>query len=151
MRLRWDDLRLLKKIKLFVSALSVDKPIVTIRHQPAPKDLFRAHEILEEILTKNIISFWYPQAIDLQDGGYRIPNSPQQQGKSRASKSLVGQARIVWFFSRLAQSKYGGTEHLKAAKHGYDFLCSRMWDKDFGGFYWEVDAARPTAIKTDKH
>jgi len=151
MRLRWDDLRLLKKIKLFVSALSVDKPIVTIRHQPAPKDLFRAHEILEEILTKNIISFWYPQTIDLEDGGYRVPNDAQQQGKSRASKSLVGQARIVWFFSRLAQSKYGSTEHLKAAKHSYDFLYSRMWDADFGGFYWEVDAARPMATKTDKH
>src|SRR6266498_65030 len=137
MRLRWDVLRLIKKLKLFVSAPLLDKPIVAVQHQPTPRDLFRVHETLEEILTKNIISFWYPQAIDLEDGGYRVPNDSQRRGKSPASKSLVGQARIVWFFSCLAQSKYGSTEHLKAAKHGYDFLYSRMWDADFGGFYWE--------------
>ena len=67
------------------------------------------------------------------------------------SKRLVGQARIVWFFSRLAQSKYGRTEHLKAAKHGYDFLYSRMWDAHYGGFYWEVDAACSMVTKPDKH
>jgi mannose/cellobiose epimerase-like protein (N-acyl-D-glucosamine 2-epimerase family) len=152
MNLRRDVPRLIKKVKLLVPALSLARPIVPFgRHQPAPRDLVHAQETLEQILTKNIISFWYPQAVDLEDGGYRIPHDSVGRGKSRASKSLVGQARTVWFFSRLAQSRYGSTEHLKAAKHGYDFLCGRMWDADFGGFYWEVDAARPIATKPDKH
>jgi len=151
MHVRRNVLRLIKKIKSFVSSPSLHKPTVPVRHRPAPRDLCRAHETLEKILTKNIISFWYPQAVDLEDGGYRVPNDSQGRGKSRASKSLVGQARTVWFFSRLAQSKYGSTEHLKAAKHGYDFLYGRMWDADFGGFFWEVDAARPIATKPDKH
>jgi len=151
MDLRWDFLRLIKRIKPFVFTPLLDKPVVPVRHQPVARDLFRAHETLERILIKNIISFWYPQAVDLEDGGYRVPDDSQARRKSRANKSLVGQARTLWFFSRLAKSKYGSTEHLKAAKHGYDFLYGRMWDADFGGFYWEVGAARARATKPDKH
>jgi len=151
MHLRRDFFRLLKRSRLFASAPSLDKPTLPVRHQPAPGDLLRARETLERILTKNIISFWYPQAVDLEDGGYRLPNESQERWKSRANKNLVSQARIVWFFSRLAQSKYGAREHLQAAQHGYDFLCGHMWDADFGGFYWEVDAARPIATQPDKH
>jgi mannobiose 2-epimerase len=51
----------------------------------------------------------------------------------------------------LAQSKFGSVNHLQAAKHGYDFLYGRMWDADFGGFYWEVDADSARAMKADKH
>jgi mannose/cellobiose epimerase-like protein (N-acyl-D-glucosamine 2-epimerase family) len=151
MHLRRDFLGLIKKIKLFLPTPSLDQPVVPLRHQPAARDLFRAHETLERILINNIISFWYPQAVDVEHGGYRIPDGSQARRNSRANKTLVGQARTLWFFSRLAKSKYGSTDHLKAAKHGYEFLYRRMWDADFGGFYWEVDAARPMATKTDKH
>jgi mannose/cellobiose epimerase-like protein (N-acyl-D-glucosamine 2-epimerase family) len=140
-----------KKSNLFMTDLSLEKPIVAVRHQPPRRELSHAYETLEQILTKNITSFWYPQAVDVEEGGYRIPNDPHSRDKSQVSKRLVGQARIVWFFSRLAQSKYGRTEHLKAAKHGYDFLYSRMWDAHYGGFYWEVDAACSMVTKPDKH
>ena len=91
-----------KKSNLFMTDLSLEKPIVAVRHQPPRRELSHAYETLEQILTKNITSFWYPQAVDVEEGGYRIPNDPHSRDKSQVSKRLVGQARIVWFFSRLA-------------------------------------------------
>ncbi|MGB7951880.1 MAG: AGE family epimerase/isomerase [Candidatus Binatia bacterium] len=100
---------------------------------------------------ENIIPFWYPRILDTKDGGYRLNHDREGKWRGPANKCLVTQARTVWFFSRLVNSCYGNSEHLNAARHGYDFLYSRMWDSEFGGFYWEVEAARPIATKPDKH
>jgi cellobiose epimerase len=106
---------------------------------------------LERILTENIIPFWYPEVIDDQDGGYRLNHDLEGRYQGRANKCLVTQARTVWFFSRLGISRYAAPEHIAAARHGYQFLRDSMWDKQFGGFYWEVDSSGHTPIKTDKH
>ena len=39
---------------------------------------------------------------------------------------------------------------LAAARHGYEFLRDRMWDKEFGGFYWEVDSAGHNVVDPEK-
>ena len=118
---------------------------------PTRQDFVLYKEILERILTQNIIAFWFPQVIDLEDGGFRVNYDIKGKWRGRANKHLVTQARTVWFFSRLSRTKYGTSEHLKAAQHGYDFLCDRMWDKQFGGFYWEMDSSGSTVIKPNKH
>ena len=96
---------------------------------------------LERILTENIIPFWYPEVIDEKDGGYRLNHDLEGRYQGPANKCLVTQARTLWFFSRLANSRYGAPGHLEAARHGHAFLRDRMWDQPFGGFYWEVDSA----------
>jgi len=123
----------------------------SMSHQPIKQGLVQIKETLERILTENIIPFWYPQVIDLEDGGYRLNHDLRGKWKGRANKRIVTQARTVWFFSRLSKSGYGASEHLEAARHGYEFLIDRMWDKVFGGFYWEVDSSGNTATKPDKH
>src|SRR5262249_31117536 len=70
--------------------------------------------------------------------------------KGPANKCLVTQARTVWFFSRLTNSLYGSPQHLKAARHGYEFLRDRMWDQQFGGFYWEVDSSGRSVATFEK-
>ena len=115
------------------------------------QDLLSHKEILEKILTENIIPFWYPEVMDYEEGGYRLNHDLQGKWKGRANKSLVAQARTVWFFSRLVNSEYGTWDHLKAAKHGYEFLRVRMWDKQYGGFFWEVDSSGKIPTKPAKH
>src|SRR5262249_28003176 len=102
-------------------------------------------------LIENIISFWFPQVIDTTNGGYRLDHVFHGQWKGPTDKHLVFQARTAWFFSRLSRSTYGANEHLEAARHGYEFLRERMLDKDFGGFYWEVNSSGHVATKPDKH
>ena len=117
---------------------------------PDDEALVLARRSLERILTQNIISFWYPEVIDYQDGGYRLNHDLTGKWRGPANKSLVAQARTLWFFSRLASSAYRNREFLEAASHGYAFLRDRMWDQEFGGFYWEVDSSGHTATNPGK-
>jgi mannobiose 2-epimerase len=107
--------------------------------------------MLARILTENIVPFWNPATIDQDDGGYRINHDLHGRWKGRANKGIVSQARTLWFFSRLAQSVYGSSKHLEAAAHGFSFLGDCMWDHEFGGFFWEVDASGKKPIVLTKH
>lgn len=105
---------------------------------------------LERILTENIVPFWYPEVVDEKDGGYRLNHDESGAWRGPSSKYLVTQARTLWFFSRLAASRFGGAGHLEAARHGYEFLRARMRDGEFGGFYWEVDSSGRAAASGEK-
>ncbi len=113
-------------------------------------NLGEARSSLERILTQNIIPFWYPGVIDSNDGGYRLNHDLQGRWRGPASKCLVTQARTLWFFSRLINSNYRIPDCLAAASHGYEFLRDRMWDREFGGFYWEIDSSGQSAAKPEK-
>jgi mannobiose 2-epimerase len=109
-----------------------------------------AAERLERMLLDNILKFWHPAAIDTQHGGYRLNHDERGVWKGDAPKALVTQARMVWFFARMARAGYGDRKQmLEAAAHGYRFLMEKMRDARHGGFYWRVDAtgARPLAPK----
>jgi len=121
-----------------------------IAHQKLYADTVSLIPLLETCLEQNICDFWLTQGIDRQNGGYctYIPES-EQSGKHH--KGLVTQARLLWFFSRVYRSPYGKSQHLKAAKHGYDFFCQYFLDSDYGGFYWLVDSTGTSVLKPDKH
>jgi mannose/cellobiose epimerase-like protein (N-acyl-D-glucosamine 2-epimerase family) len=106
---------------------------------------------LSRILTDNIIPFWYPTSVDEEYGGYRLNHDIGGRWMGAAPKGVVSQARTLWFFSRLARSEFGTSEHHAAATHGFNFLKDRLWDDQFGGFYWEMDPTGRVAIAPRKH
>jgi mannose/cellobiose epimerase-like protein (N-acyl-D-glucosamine 2-epimerase family) len=106
---------------------------------------------IERILTQNIIPFWFPETIDRENGGYRLNHDAQGKYLGPAPKFLVTQARQVWFFSRLARSPYGKPAHLDAARHGFALLRDHMWDAQYGGFFWELDAKGSAPTQPHKH
>jgi len=118
---------------------------------PGRTEFLRARGTLASIRTENIISFWYPGALDRANGGYRLNHDGEGAWRGDAEKFLVTQARTLWFFSRLAGTEYGGGRYLEAARHGYEFLRDRMWDPRCGGFYWATDPSGRRATKPDKH
>jgi mannobiose 2-epimerase len=117
---------------------------------PDDQSLGAARNTLERVLTENIIPFWYPGVIDSNQGGYRLNHDLEGRCQGPANKYLVTQARTLWFFSRLANSRYGASQHLEAARLGYNFLRDRMWDQQFGGFYWEVDPSGHSVAVSEK-
>jgi mannobiose 2-epimerase len=118
-------------------SFSRGKPVCEPRslpcYRPDDRERRESREDLERILTQNIIPFWYPETVDSADGGYRLNHDLYGKWMGPADKDLITQARTVWFFSRLSRTRYGTTEHLDAARHGYTFLRERMWDKEWGG------------------
>jgi mannobiose 2-epimerase len=64
---------------------------------------------------------------------------------------VVTQARTLWLFSRLARTGHDRENYLAAAELGYQFLRGKMWDKENGGFYWEVDVTGNNVLKPKKH
>lgn len=105
-------------------------------------------------LNEAIVDFWLPRSIDAEDGGYRISFDEAGNPTAKNTKGIVTQARMVWFFSRLAASGRGNRpseEYLQAAAHGYQFLRQSMWDSMHGGFYWEVNKTGQEALKPAKH
>src|SRR5262245_50022811 len=105
---------------------------------------------LTTLLLENILPFWLAHTVD-PEGGFRQNHDLDGCWQGPCPKQIVGQARETWFFARLAQSKYGKSEHLALARHGYEFLRQAMWDKDCGGFFWEVDPAGERPTIADKH
>ena len=107
--------------------------------------------LLELLLLRNLLPFWEKRAIDVRDGGYRVNHDARGRYCGPLDKSLVAQTRTLWFFSRIARSAYGREEHLRAARHGYDFLMRHLWDDAYGGFFWRTDSSGRVAVAPGKH
>jgi mannobiose 2-epimerase len=106
---------------------------------------------LERNLQQNIIPFWYPKTLHTANGGYIINHNAKGEPNPSGSKGLVTQSRQVWLFSRTARHGYRSKEMLEAANHGFRFLRDHMWDKQHGGFFWEVDATGTKTVRPKKH
>ena len=133
----------------FVILLSICSRLAAARSRTELAD--SAIPRLEKVLKENIVSFWLTKSLDTVNGGYTINFGPNSEPKGPGTKMIVTQARTMWLFARLARAGYGGDECINAAEHGYRFLKEKMWDKENGGFYWEVDATGNEKLKPKKH
>lgn len=107
---------------------------------------------LQRLLNDNILKFWHPQTLDREYGGYRLNHDMRGSWRGHAPKALVTQARMVWFFARMARAGHGDRKQmLEAAEHGYRFLVERMRDPQHGGYYWRVDASGREKLAPKKH
>ncbi len=123
----------------------------------APVDGLEIPAQLEATLLDNIAGFWYPRSLDRANGGYMLDLGPQGEALHPGNKMIVTQARMVWFFAKLAREGYekpgafGEADLLAAARHGFAFLRDKMWDPEHGGFYFMVDAAGEAVTAPKKH
>jgi mannose/cellobiose epimerase-like protein (N-acyl-D-glucosamine 2-epimerase family) len=106
---------------------------------------------IERNLQKAVIAFWYPRAIDWEHGGYLIDFDAAGRFKGEAPKMIVTQARMLWLSARLMREGRAKGDVREAARAGYRFLMDRMWDREHGGFYWEVNRAGDTIVAPHKH
>ena len=116
---------------------------------PTRGELDRYIQRFEKTLIENILAFWYPGTVD-PAGGYLLNHDVDGKPKGAGVRAIVTQARMLWFFARMARFGHEPKLMLAAAEHGYRFLREKMWDAKHGGFFWEVDAlGKPS--KANKH
>lgn len=89
-------------------------------------------------LENRILPFW-KNMIDKENGGFYGYMDIDLKVDKTAPKGVILNSRILWFFSN-CYLVIGGEENLEYAKHAYEFLRDKCYDKDFGGVYWMMNS-----------
>jgi len=120
-----------------------------VGHQTAGRETWRAavpaaasasRAVLERLLHDTILRFWTRAVQDGDGPGYRLNHDRRGRDLGPHPLGLIGQARTLWFYARLAGSAYGTDEHRGLADRGFACLRDHLRDERDGGFYSEAAA-----------
>jgi len=106
----------------------------------------RYREECEKHLTGELLPFWLDRCLDKQSGGFITHFDKDGNDAGTDEKSLIAQTRCVYTFASAHRAGYGNGQCLEYARHGVDFMLSKMWDQQYGGFYWLLDRAGNVTI-----
>lgn len=93
---------------------------------------------IEQELRLNILPFWMKHTLDHENGGFYGAITNDLAILNDVPRSLVLCARILWSFSA-AYRFYLDDDYLKIADHAFQYLTTRFWDAEYGGFYWMLN------------
>ena len=93
-------------------------------------------EIKNELLN-DIIPFWNNLRDDEFGGWYGLVDSNLKLDK-KGEKGVILHSRILWFYSN-AYMALKDPKLLDNAKHAYEFLTEKCYDKEYGGVYWSMN------------
>ena len=111
-------------------------------------DVVKLRNEAKSHLVNELLPFWITRMIDETNGGFITHFDKDGKDSGEDEKSLIAQTRSVYTFSSASRAGYGKGEYVELARHGVDFLINKMWDKEFGGFYWMMD--RKGNVKIDQ-
>jgi len=118
---------------------------------PDDREIAAVKARLERLLLENIVPAWYPESLEQVWGGFRLNRNISGQWMPGSEKLVVSQARMTWFFARLARFVPDGPQYLKAAKNGLRFLNGRLKDQLHGGYNLEVSSSGLRVTDARKH
>jgi cellobiose epimerase len=81
------------------------------------------------------LNAWYPLSIDTSYGGFFSDINYKWELDGRQNKMIVTQARHVWSTANAAMFYQKDNTLRNVATQGVEFLKTKMWDQEFGGFY----------------
>src|SRR5690554_297875 len=90
----------------------------------------------ENHLVNELLPFWMQRMIDFENGGYITHFDERGNDTGEDEKSLIAQTRCLFTLSSAHRAGYGEGKLAVMAKHGFDFLIQKMWDAEYGGFFW---------------
>ena len=111
-------------------------------------DVLELRNETERHLVNELLPFWTIRTKDITNGGFITHFDKDGKDSGEDEKSLIAQTRSLYTFSSAHRAGYGEGKYAELAKHGVDFLINKMWDKEFGGFYWMMD--RKGNVKIDQ-
>jgi len=99
-------------------------------------------------LTTELLPFWLNRAKDDKYGGFITHFDKDGKDSGTDEKSMLGQMRFIYSMSAAHRAGYGDGKCAEFARHGVDFVLDKLWDKQYGGFYWMAN--RKGEIVIDK-
>ena len=111
------------------------------RHPKTVTETFSAAALSAEFQQELIAigDWWIEHTIDREQGGFYGEIRPDNTPIKNATKGIVLNTRILWFFSEVA-AVIDKPAYRDAAVRAYDYLVDYFFDKELGGVYWELDA-----------
>ncbi len=103
-------------------------------------------EDAKKYLTAQLLPFWLNRCKDDKNGGFITHFDKDGNDSGEDEKSLIAQTRTVYTMASAHRAGYGNGRCAEFARHGVDFLINKMWDKEYGGFFWTVDRRGNVAI-----
>lgn len=94
-------------------------------------------EFRQELIS--IADWWAAHTVDHEQGGFYGEVDADNLPVPSASKGVILNARILWFFSEAAQ-QVDNPRYRDCAQLAYDYLLAHFFDKEQGGVYWELTA-----------
>jgi mannobiose 2-epimerase len=94
---------------------------------------------IDHALTKQFLDCWYPRCVDVKYGGFLSTFDEDWKPLGPQIKAIVNQARHVWTLSQAAMFYPGNKGYLPLAEQGFRFLKDKMWDKEYGGFFQQMN------------
>lgn len=93
-------------------------------------------EIKSELLN-DIIPFWNALRDDEYGGWYGVVDGALNVDK-KGEKGVILHSRILWFYSN-AYIALKDEKLLDNARHAFEFLTEKCYDKEHGGVFWAVN------------
>ncbi|GAB3538841.1 AGE family epimerase/isomerase [Spirosoma fluminis] len=87
-------------------------------------------------LTQALLPFWIKRTADREYGGFITHFDQYGNDSGEDEKSLIAQTRSIYTYASAHRAGYGNGVLAELARHGVDYLISRMWDDEHGGFFW---------------
>ncbi|MEM7167636.1 MAG: AGE family epimerase/isomerase [Planctomycetota bacterium] len=89
-------------------------------------------------LLRQSFTEFYLRSLDREHGGYLDELAADGSFAPAHRRVSVFQLRQLWFFSALAQRDIGGEPVRDAARHGFEYLQSALWDRAHDGIPIQV-------------
>ena len=112
-------------------------------------DVRECRDGTESYLSQSLLPFWLERMLDRKNGGFITHFDEFGEDTGENNKSLISQTRCIYTMAAAHRAGYGDGKCADLARSGIDFLIQRMWDKEYGGFYWMVDRTGKV-LKHDK-
>ena len=112
-------------------------------------DVLEYRDKTESYLSNSLLPFWLERILDRMNGGFITHFDEFGKDTGEDNKSLISQTRSIYTMASAHRAGYGDGKCALLAKSGVEFLINKMWDKEYGGFYWMVDRSG-NVLKNDK-
>ena len=130
--------------------ISENTPMPSADAAPTPTAYLRFADEVETNLKQHVLAQWFPASLDRKHGGFYQNFREDWTRDPKNDKGLVYQSRLTWI---AAQSALRFPEHANTAyaMHGVDFLDTKLWDREHGGFFWSLDENGQPERNGEKH
>ena len=125
------------------TCLAADAPSI----RPTKENYLRIAAEVETNLQKEILQKFFPVTVDEQGGGFYENYSLNWTRTAGGNKSIVYQSRLTWTSAAAARRfPAQASLYLDMTRRGAACLADKLWDKNGGGFYWQVGTnGQPTS------